>query len=488
MKKVGKYVVITLLLLLGLCCVGVLYLFFIPNSTLFNISYLSKAKTIQTEKVTEYVSSVTVNSRAYDVRIETTSEDEIYLKLVSKSFGFVLNKNKTADVKATIKNGSLTYDVTEPHGFIARNRSYIVLYIPEDSNLNLKLFNKKAKTTIKDEAVKINNLTYSTQSGDVFFEKGTIVGSLNLNLGNAEFYMGEKVKTFSNNIDLEINKGAFYAPESKLGNIEILSNNRGVVEINECLDLIHNTSKTSGGRIEIAKLELATVSTSDTNLIFGEICAGAVINLTQSGKVTIDTVSINLVDITTNSGNIKIGESSAKLILTSDSGNITVGAATKEVSIHSNYGDAEIDFHKDTPHFDNSNNYYRTLYADIKNGKLTATGVENIGSGIDKGINVSGNARVYLTMTDVVGQNMLLGGNGNVSVVINHSSIYRLTTQSDSGNVRVNLAQIADSNGYTTKDTRVTLVNTVNSSTPNSLNISTKAGDLKVLDTLMNTL
>ncbi len=487
MKKVGKYLVITLLLLLGLCCVGVLYLFFIPNSTLFNITYLNRTKTVTTDKQTDYVSTINLNSRAYDVKIETTKEDGIYLKLVSKAFGFVKTKNKTADVKATINNGSLTYDVIEPHGLIAKNSSFIVLYIPEDLVVNLKISNKKAKTTIDNSKVEINELTYATEKGNFFFEKGSIQGKLDLNLNDGKFVIGEKVQTANNDVNLGLNKGSFDACESVLGNVEIQKTERGVIKIKECLDLIHNNSKTAGGRIEIGKVEYAFVSTSDTNLSFGEVSAGAAIKLTESGSVDIEKLGAKS-DIQTHDGHIYIGNVPNSLLeVTSENGNITVKSASKKVQVLSNNGNVEISFGDETAHY-NSTDLYRTLCAEVKNGTLTAYGVEHIGSGIDKGVNVTGTARVNLFMTEVAGQNEIIGGNGNISLTVNHESAFKLSTRTTSGNVRVNLMQIPEYNGYTTKEEWTTFVNTTDTSISDNMKISTTQGNMLVLDTLINTL
>ncbi|MBQ8615809.1 MAG: hypothetical protein IJ415_04510, partial [Clostridia bacterium] len=70
MKKVWKYLVITLLLLLGLCCVGVLYLFFMPGTSLFNITYINYNIKKETSKYSaSHVSAIELNSRSYEIEI-----------------------------------------------------------------------------------------------------------------------------------------------------------------------------------------------------------------------------------------------------------------------------------------------------------------------------------------------------------------------------------------------------------------------------------
>ena len=95
MKSFGKYLTISLLLILGLGCVGVLYLFFIPNSSLFNITYINHHKKYNSKLYTpSEINHIVVNSRSYDVVVEATDNDQIKLEVDSRSFGFVLTKNQ----------------------------------------------------------------------------------------------------------------------------------------------------------------------------------------------------------------------------------------------------------------------------------------------------------------------------------------------------------------------------------------------------------
>ena len=86
-------------------------------------------------------------------------------------------------------------------------------------------------------------------------------------------------------------------------------------------------------------------------------------------------------------------------------------------------------------------------------------------------------------MNDVCGENSIAGKDGNINVVINTSSQYILKTSSKTGNVRVNLAQIEQSYGYTSQEEQTTLVNCSNST--NTLTVSTNQGNLTLLDNLM---
>lgn len=484
MKKVGKYITISLLLLLGLCCVCVLYLFFIPNSSLFNITYISKRHNIISQEYnSSTVETIVINSRAYDLEVLPTETDNIYVKMESTSFGFVLNENKTPSITPIMSGKVLTFDIKEPYGFTIKNNSSIKLYVPDEWKFNLEINNNSSYVEIDDEKININNLTYSTESGRLVIDKASLDGYLNLNLNNGRMYLGETVATAGNNTMLKVKSGRLHADYATLGNITIKENDRGVIVVKQCADIIQEI-ETAGGRIEIDTIEQARITTSDTNLQFGTVNHGALITLTSAGKVKIENIYGESSAIVTNSGNINIEKVSSPVLIESDTGNITINNAYSTVSVKANYGEAIVNFAEDADEYTPLNKS-RVLYATIKNGKLTASGVEHIGKTTESlGIKVTGNGRVNISMKNVLGENEVQSQNGEIKVIVEKTSEYKLTTKTISGNVRVNLTQTAEYNGYTTKDERVTAVNhNASDTSSNSLTVTTEKGDLLILDT-----
>ena len=483
MKSFGKYITISLLLILGLFCVGVLYLFFIPNSSLFNVTYINHHKKYNSNLYTaSEINHVVVNSRSYDVFVETTDKDEIKLEIDSRSFGFVLTKNEQLDFTATVKDKVLTFDIKEPYGAAVKNNSSITLKLSSTRSVDLTLNNTSATTTISSDKVLINNLNYSSKSGEMNFEKATINGKMNLNINKGKFTISKDVVTSKNDMTLKLTSGRIYAKETVLGDVEILKNNRGIITLNECERLTQN-APTAGGVIKINKASYMNFLTGDTKITVNEISQGADIEIKKSGSIKIGTLkSISI--ITTKSGNITIDNAESNLTAHSDTGNITVKKATTIVSTKTNYGQISVTFGDEVKSYSESADgfFYRVLNAEIKNGKLTAKGVDHLGIvSENEGIKVTGNGRINLTMNDVLGGNEVLGKNGSVNIVVNKDSKYALMTKSESGNVRVNLAQIIQYNGYTDKAFTQTNVNCETST--NTFVASTNDGDLKILDT-----
>lgn len=440
---------------------------------MFNITYISKSETLTSQNYNiANVDTINLESRAFDVNILPTETNDISIKVYSNTFGFVLVKNKNLDISASINSGTLTFNVCEPYGAAFRNNSYIDLYIPSSKTVNLNLKNKKSETLINSKNLKIGNLSYTTENGDFDFVNGSVIGNMNLKLGNSLFTIYDNAKTNSNPTTINITTGRFDAPKAKLGDVTITKNKRGVIILGEC-ETLKNNVKTAGGRIEATKASHVNIQSTDTDISIKEVLNGAIVKLTKTGSIKINSLT-GFSDLSTQSGNIKLNHTNSNLILATDTGNITVKNAKYQISAKSNYGDIKISFANNAESYA-SNNNARAVIANTKKGKLVINGVENIK------LTISDNGRAEVNMNNVYGDNYIDGKNGNVKIVVNKDSVYTLTTSSMYGNVKVNLTQITEYGGYTTKTSRTTNVNCLSST--NSLIASTKHGNLTVLDT-----
>lgn len=482
MKKVWKYIILTLLMLLGLCCVGVLYLFFIPNSSLFNITYINHSLAIESDKYNvEDFSTIEINSRAYDISFVETNDNQVYAKVFSNSFGFVLTKNQDATISSSLINSKLTFNITEPHGFATIGQSRIEIYVPSIKALNISLTNYKANATIDMKNLQINKLTYSTQKGDMLFKNGNIVGDLSISLNKGSFSLMKTVATNNNNVNLSLTSGKFEALHSTLGAVTVQKNANGRISLHECSNFVQNQLG-AGGQINITNLGFANIRSSDTIVTINSISDGAIIDLNKSGKININTIN-GISSLYSNSGSIVVNQALSVLTLKSNSGNITVNSAVQVVSVNSTSGNVIIHFADEAQGY-TPENQYSTLYAKMKDGSLTATGVEHVGdydNELNQGIYISGNCQLNINFRNIVGKNTIHAENGSIYTIINKSLAYDLTTSSKFGSVRVNLTQTPNYNGYTTKEATTTHVNCETSE--NSLKITSNRGSLTVLDT-----
>lgn len=475
MKKIGKYLIITLLLLLGLCCVGVLYLFFIPNSSLFNISYVSHHTQISSQK--EYfaddVNKIVLNSSKFEVKIVESYDDNISLKVYDQAFGFALVKNNSTTINEDLNSaGVLTFNVKETSGAVLKNSSAIELKIPKNKEFDISLKNKKATTSIDGENIKINALSYETEKGDFEFKKGNILGKISLNLNDAKCNISSEVQTNLNDVELKIKKGRFTASETNFGDVQILSNDRGVITLGSCLGVYQDLGQ-AGGKIKVKSANQITITSSDTNIV-ADTVGGAIITLTATGNVEIGEVTA-FSTIKTNDGHITIQNANYKIELTSEDGNISVNNAKCTVKAKTEYGNIFVNFDQSVPEVSS-----RALLCEMNNGKLTTFGALHIQT------TVTGDGRVEAYLSGVENldnvNSFIKGKNGSVYVTIPNECVYTLTTKSDNGNVRVNLTQIPNYGGYTNRETILTNVNCDSAVGQNRLIVSTSYGDLTILD------
>lgn len=457
-KKIFRYVIILLLLLLGLCAIGLLFLFFVPNSSIFGITYIGK----KTEFVTQgydlsKVSSIEVNSNAYNVRvINGTNEDKISVYVYSDTFGYVLKKNSQVNLTTKLYSSKLTFTLTEPHGFAYKNNSYVEIRLPkttDEQSLNLTLNNNSAKTDVNCKSTNINNLTYKTNSGDLNLNEGTLKGNINLTLNKGNAYFNGGINLNNNNLTFSQTYGDLQTAEGKvLGNITHTSNNTGRVSIGECAKYTADLG-TAGGQINLGKTtDEVNINSTDTHVSIKEAVSTVNINLTKSGSVNIETLSdngnANASTIRTANGKINIGTSKKFLMLRSTGGNVEVGKMYVAVDVVTESGNVTVTFATDAGEFDANSTtppYPRKAEISTKTGNVNVTGVENLN------LTVSGNGNANIVFKEVYGTNVIKGSTGNVTITTpsngnpsieaeNLHKYYLNASATNGGNVKINIS------------------------------------------------
>ncbi len=492
-KNFWKYFTLTVLLLLGLVCAGALYLFFVPHSSIFGLTYISYKEDVYSESydlgensIYKTLSTIKLTSNRIEVNIKEAASSAITLKVHNRCFGYTVKKHSKLNLSQLVEESGtiLSFEVTEPVGAVGAGSSYIELLVPKATNLNLVLINNRAETNFKAENVSINNLNYQTHAGNLKLVSGKIVGELNLSLGRSKFQIENTFETSNNVVNLSLTSGAFNCKNKDFKTINLNSSTSGQIQANKCEEIKGNNSN-AGGSINIVEVVSADIAAGDTNITIKILQSGS-IRLSKSGKVNIETINGDA-DIYVNSGSITVNEAKAYLTCYSTSGKISVANAYGTVNVHTSSGDVNVTFNKDAEHFvPNIENVAnpRKLIAIVETGNLTTSGVENV----DIQVTSKGKIRVY--MQDVIGSNRIEGNTGSVYVEIKLDlekpetwPKYVLTTHSNTGNVSVNLATTLEqgTGGYTDKD-RTELIN--GGSDVNNLNISTSSGSLTVRNDL----
>ena len=477
MKKFSKYFLISILLLAGLFCVGLLYLFFVPNSTLFNITYIGYSEHIETSAYsTETIKTIAINSRAYDINIVEAKGTTVSAVVEAKTFGYVLVKNSDVAVSTNFANETLTIDVTEPHGFAFNSFSSIELRLPKGYSPNLVLKNQKANVIINDEDISISSLTYTSTSGKVDFRKGTLSGELNLNLGKSVFNIHDGVLVTPVNVNLSVTTGKFNATKHEFNAVTVTKNTRGVINIGKCFSF-NEKIKTAGGKVALGSVTSLNIESSDTNITVGDLYGGTII-LTRTGNVKVKHI-LGVALIKTNSGSITVDKASSKFATESKTGNQKLSGLTYFVEAISTYGNITATFADDAGDYQiGADVPFRSLTATTTSGKITATGLDHVK------ILVNDNGRVDVTMRKVLGEgNQIIGKRGEVNVVVANDAIYGLTTESSNGSVYVNVGQFAV-NGYNTTERTYNIICPFEGAwvPAGYLEVTTTSGSLRVVD------
>lgn len=480
MKKVWKYLSIAFLLLIGLCCIGVLYIFFVPGSNLFGICYVAYNESI---KGTDYhpsgIIGVTVNSNAYDVNVLPSKNGHFYSEMYTNSFGFTTLENKTCGITSTNVGGVVTYNVKEPTGALISTNAYINIYVPANVPINLSLSNRSSHTTINDAGVTIGELNYRTNYGDLDLNNATIIGTMNLDLDRSFLTIAKSVRLNKNSVNLKLSTGKFDSTNAVLGDVNVLSNNRGVINVGICNNFTEDI-KTAGGRISINSINnTLRITTSDTKINVENLTGVAVVKLTNLGTISIKNC-FGQADLVTVHGDINIENSYNNVSLTSSYGNITVDNAFKHVIASSRKtGNIAIKYNESALHHNSTTAPNdRKVSIQVQDGSASITGAENVNASI------LGRGHLSLSMTAVSSNNIINAGYGSVNIIVNAESQYLLTSNTASGYSNVNLSQISEFGGYTNNITHENPLK-VNGYTEshNQLNISATSGSISVVDT-----
>lgn len=497
-KNFWKYFTITILLLLGLCCAGILYMFFV-GAPLFNFKYVSYNKSYYSSEYSVENNSINtvklINGR-FEVKVLDSSTNNISMKVHNGVFGFTTKQSANFDFSENLdkENGVLTFTITEPHGFAATGRSSIELYLPETGGLDLILSNTGAKTSFNSK-VEINNLSYTTRSGDFEFNQGKISGQMNLSLGRASFKIADAVETNTNEVNLKMTSGSFNCPNKEFDVINLISSTSGVLRAGKCNE-INGENENAGGSITIDMVGNANLVAGDTNVRISTLTSG-IIEIGKTGRININK-TLGRVNLHAKAGNIWVGEANYELTCTSSSGNISIDKSYKVVNAETTSGDISINFDfegntnsvGDDKSYATKNSYSedkdnRRVIVKTASGTINCYGVENI----DATITGAGAANIYLE--NVLGDNIIKSEkNGSVYVQVKEFTRdimpdgwahFVLDTQS-SGYVRVNFTQMDETYGKTNSELHETINPYLNKEQENGLKIEMGGGSLTVLD------
>lgn len=472
MKKVGKYLSLVLLLVLGLASIGLLLIFFVPNLTILNITAINYNKTISNKETynKDDVNMIVLSSQHFDVKVFADERDTIEINAYANTLGFAFKNNSNFEIEEKLNDGVLYFTVHEPFGAAFTNNSSIKLFVPTETQLAYHIKNETSKVEIHS-GVEIYNMAYETNRGNLTICNGaSLHGEIDADINKGELNINAEAKVSNLNAQIALKDGKFNSLRP-IRDVNLLALEYGEVKIAECYNFICNTATTQGN-VKINKVNNKfEARTSDTNFELNDV-HDAVVNITGKGGVSINNIN-GITDIETNSGDINIVKSTSTLNLKSNSGKITVREAHNKVYAQSNSGDVSILCEKDD---DITYNGY--VYVKMNGGRLITSGINHIEA------TLKGSAYAICVAEKLVGNNFITTENGQITF---HSKVttdnpFKLVTKTD-GAVKVNLIQIPQYGGYTTNEETTTYVYCYETDTiDDSLILNSNSGSITMHD------
>lgn len=487
MKKTGKkrvlnIILITILLILGLFCVGLMYLFFIPDSTLFNITFVSRNNIAKSATFNyKMVETVKLETNRFATKICESPDENVYVEVTDKSLGYTLVKNKDLKIEHEYINNIVTFTVTEPTGVLFSASSEIRLYIPNEKTINVEIENKKSDTSLKDGNVQLGSFSYTTKSGDIVLEKGRILNKSTFNLDKASCEFKDKFYLKDADVEILLNSGKFNAKNVNLNNVKISKNVNGVILLNNCNTLTQDL-ETSNGRIEVNKLNLATITAGKTKITINEVTENINATFKNSGSISIGTLQNSerstTSSISTLDGNISISNCKFSVLLESTGGNISVLNAYEFCQAKTVSGNISISYAEKA--LSASNGISRTAYIKTVSGNVYITGVDYISL-----LEIT-NGYANINYNNICGKNFIKANEGKVDICLNMNSKYDFTAKTNSGKIKVNFTQTEKYNGWTETqfkniENHISINN--NEDHNNLLNVESSSGNIFVTDT-----
>lgn len=425
LKSILIYVGIILAILFGLGIILFGIMYFFPSFRIFNVGLIHYNKDVMSETidVDDYSGYdnivINVNTKSLGVMVipcekyELTEDgeentdvplNEISCYLDLHIFGFaseITEYNVTTDVlKANGNKLNISYNVSEPKGWISTSGSEIVIEVPSDFNYTLNVTTESGDILLGNEDVRLNlkALAIDTSSGETtitnicdFEEDEIVLDYLNL-------------KTDSSWIDLSmitnINVKTYTTIDSKSGGFTFENLFSSVVANGDNLTIKAKLISCDDGfsfvadkgTLEIEKLEgyngcEVSVITEDCDINIGKL-EGQSTFLTSSGKVIIGTID-DKCNIESDSANIEINNARELIHISTDSGDIVVKNYEKSADFVSHSGDINI-----------SNN--SELQSDISTTVTATNGNIKVSNRINKlTLQTKGDAVVDITFKEI---------------------------------------------------------------------------------------
>lgn len=429
LKRIFVYLGVAIISLVAtvVLCAG--FLFFYRDGNIFGFQYISRKDVIyaSVEQNLSATEKIEINGNNFDITVQCSSTAKnLRGAMRNNVFGYTTKKkasaNFTLEYKADEKRAVFT--VQEPSGWLSKNKSYIVVIIPEDVALNrcsISVSSNKGNITINgDELLEAGEISVKSSKGDVEIKNSKLTNNVRFDVGSGDFKIDETCSSDGKiNVISSVNSGRVLlnkidSEKLEIDKCEVEKLVKGEIYLLKANELYSANNIQGGGKIIVKDIVSAKFASQDTDVSIENISGTvmSVLELSGVGDVKIVGAKCDL-KIIAHNGKVVVENPFKTVNVTSDDGNITINNATFYVSVSSGGGNINVNFSEGAGNYSSTDEASaRKIFATTMNGTITINGLQN------GEIKATNKGVINLIYNKVVGNNSVSGKNGLVNIIV----------------------------------------------------------------------
>lgn len=416
-------------------CAG--FLFFYRDGNIFGFQYVSIKETIhaKTDKNMSATEKIEVNGNNFEIKVRASGDvKELSGSMVCNVSGYTRTSKSKASFTIDYNSGErkVVFTAIEPTGWLSKKNSYILIMIPTEmakKNCQICIKSNKADITLGGgETLSVGEVVIRSGKGDFIATNVKFNENITLDVGKGDFAIDEGCIS-SKLIDVHLSVGSGRVGLMRLNEKFEIDRcvvdkiTRGEIYLLKAVELYSAGDVKGGGKIVVGQVGSVNFASEDTDISIDEIANKVQSNIRISGMgdVKISTCRGDL-KVDGCDGNIVLENSYGATVLTAKQGDISLPSATLYVSASTDYGNINITFGSGAGEYSSADtNASRKVFANTLNGHITVKGLQN------GRISASGKGRIDLEYDKVLGVNEIIGGNGNINIVVPSGRPFNLT-------------------------------------------------------------
>lgn len=428
-KRIFVYLGVAIISLVATAVLCAGFLFFYRDGNIFGFQYISKKEVIyaKVEQNLSATEKIEINGKNFDIVVQCSSTAKNLIGAMQNNvFGYTTKKKAVASFTLDYINSEkrAVFTAKEPSGWLSKNKSYIVVVIPEDVASNkclISVSSNKGDITIDGkELLKAGELSVKSEKGDVQIKNSLLAGDIKLDVGSGDFSIDETCSSEGEiNVISNINSGKVLlnkidSTKLKIDKCQVEKITKGEIYLLKANELYSANNIEGGGKIIVKEVVSTKFASRDTDISIENISGNVPSVLESSGTGDIKVINSKCeLKVVAHNGKVVVDNPYKSLNVASDDGNISVNNATLYVSVSSGNGNINVNFSDSAGNYSSADaEPSRKVFATTINGNITIKGLQN------GEVKATNKGTINLVYNKVVGNNSISGKNGFVNIVL----------------------------------------------------------------------